>query len=525
MTELECALEENKKQRILDLEQITAQAAQLTIQAAQLTIQAARIAHLELLLEKLTFQFAALKRMQFGQKSEASNALQSEMFGAESVAVEVAADALIKPALTKTSTQPKAAPRITIPKDLPVEETIVDIAESDKVAADGAPLKFIGYDVSDKLAIDPARFFIRRTLRKKYAHPTQEEFGVVSAPMHQIIDGGIADESVLADVLIKKYDDHLPLNRISEIYLRDGKVNLAKQTLSDWVLACSSWLAPLAEAIKMSILQESVIHVDETVLPLLHPVKTINARAWAYVGAASKLVFYEFTTNKKGEHVRATLEHWNPPDGKRYLQADAASNYDALYRERPILELACWAHARRKFFDIAKLSPAAQTAHTAVAKINLLFDIERESSEANETPEQRTERREKHAAPILKELKIWLDNELRELLPKSPTALAIGYSLRHWTALTRYLEDGRTKIDNNAAERALRVVAVGRKNWLFAGSESGGVAAARIYTLIESAKACGLNPRLYLEDVLRRLPSTLNSQIATLLPQNWKPPA
>ena len=512
MTELECALEENEKLRILDAEK-----------TAQIATQAARIAHLELLLEKLTFQFAAFKRMQYGQKSEASNALQAEMFGAQSIEVEAPADAVVKPVLTKSSTQPKAAQRITIPKDLPVEEIIVDIAESAKIDAEGTPLKFIGYDVSDKLAINPARFFVRRTLRKKYAHPMLEEFGVVSTPILQIIDGGIADESVLADVVVKKFDDHLPLNRISEIYLRDGKVNLAKQTLSDWVLACSSWLAPLAEALKMSILSESVIHVDETVLPLLHAVKTINARAWVYVGAASKLVFYEFTTNKKGEHVRATLKHWNPPDGKCYLQADAASNYDALYREQPVLELACWAHARRKFFDVAKQSPAAKTAHAAVATINLLFDIERESSEANETSEQRKVRREKDAAPILKELKSWLENELRELLPKSPTALAIGYSLRHWIALTRYLEDGRTKIDNNAAERALRVVAVGRKNWLFAGSESGGVAAAVMYTMIESAKACGLNPRLYLEDVLRRLPSTLNSQIATLLPQNWKP--
>lgn len=519
MTKLKCALEENKNLRILDAEKST----QIVSQTAQIVVQAARIAHLELLVEKLTFQFAALKRMQYGQKSEASNALQAELFGAQSIEVETLADAVIKPALSKTSAQPKAAPRITIPKDLPVEEITIDISDAAKIAADGTPLKFIGNDVSDKLAIEPGRMFIRRTLRKKYAHPTLEELGVISAPLHQIIDGGIADESLVVDVLVKKFDDHLPLNRISEIYLRDGKVNLAKQTLSDWVLAGASWLAPLAEAIKMSILQESVIHVDETVLPLLHPVKTINARAWAYVGAESKLVFYEFTTNKKGEHVRNVLEQWKPPDGKRYLQADAASNYDALYRDRPVFELACWAHARRKFFDIAKQSPAAKTAHAAVATINQLFDIERASSEAKETPEQRKVRREKHAAPILMELKLWLENELRELLPKSPTALAIGYSLRHWIALTRYPEDGRTKIDNNAAERALRVVAVGRKNWLFAGSENGGAAATTIYTMIESAKACGLNPRLYLEDVLRRLPSTLNSQISTLLPQNWKP--
>ncbi len=316
MTELECALEEIKRLRILDAE------------------KTARIAHLELMVEKLAFQFAALKRMQFGQKSEASEVLQTELFGAPSIALEAPAESVIQPVLTKSSAQPKAAPRITFPSGLPVVEVELDIAESAKIAPDGTSLKFIGFDVSDKLAIEPSRIFIRRTKRKKYVHPTQEEFGVLTAPLHQIIPGGIADESVIVDVLIKKYDDHLPLNRISEIYLRDGQVNLAKQTLSDWVLAASSWLAPLAEAIKSSLLRERVIHVDETVLPLLHPLKTINARAWAYVGAESKLVYYEFTTNKKGEHVRNTLKDWNPAGGRRYLQADAASNYDALYRDR-----------------------------------------------------------------------------------------------------------------------------------------------------------------------------------------------
>ena len=180
-------------------------------------------------------------------------------------------------------------------------------------------------------------------------------------------------------------------------------------------------------------------------------------------------------------------------------------------------------HARRKFFDIAKQSPAAKTAHAAVEKINALFTLERESAEAKETPDQRHERRQLEARPKLEKFKLWLDDELRDLLPKTPTAGASGYCLRHWGALTRYLDDGRTKIDNNAAERALRVVAVGRKNWMFAGSEKGGHAAACMYTLIESAKACGLNPREYLEDVLRRLPSTLQRDINTLLPQNWKP--
>ena len=506
MTELECALEEIKKLRILDAEKTV------------------RIAHLELLLEKLTFQLAAMKRVMFGQKSEASEALQAELFGDPKLDLEtqVNPNAAVQPApLTKVSSQAKAPPRITLPSDLPVEIVELDLAESEKFAADGTALKCIGIEVSDKLAVIPSRFFIRRTKRFKYVHPGKEELGVKTAPLHQMIGGGIADASVYADVLVKKFDDHLPLNRISEIYLRDGKVNLSKQTLSDWVLTCASWLTPLCAALKKALLQESILHVDETVLPLLHPLKTINARAWVYVGGSGKLLYYQFTTDKKGAHVRETLKDWNPADGKRYLQADAASNYDALYRQGKVLELGCWAHARRKFFDIAKLNPVAKTAYAAVDKINALFAIERESSEAAETPEQRYERRQKEAKPRLEELKIWLDNELRELLPKTTTAGAIGYCLNHWAALTRYLEDGRTRIDNNAAERALRVVAVGRKNWMFAGSENGGAAAACMYTLIESAKACGLNPREYLEDVLRRLPSTLQRNIDTLLPHNW----
>jgi len=213
-------------------------------------------------------------------------------------------------------------------------------------------------EISDKLAVNPSRFFIRRTKRFKYAHPGKEELGVKTAPLHQVIDRGIADASVYADILVKKFDDHLPLNRISEIYLRDGKVSLSKQTLSDWVLACASWLTPLCVALKKALLQESVIHVDETVLPLLHPLKAINARAWVYVGGGGKLLYYQFTTDKKGAHVRETLKDWNPADGKRYLQADAASNYDALYREGKILELACWVRSR----GLAALPPADSNA-------------------------------------------------------------------------------------------------------------------------------------------------------------------
>ena len=229
MTELECALEEIKKLRILDAE------------------KTARIAHLELLVQKLTFELAAMKRLMYGKKSEASNALSSDLFG--DIALQLEAkdkpDVAVQPApLKKVSSQAKAPPRITLPSDLPVEVVELDLAESDKFAADGTALKCIGVDISDKLAVNPSRFFIRRTKRFKYAHPANEDFGIRTPPLHQIVDRGIADASVYADILVKKFDDHLPLNRISEIYLRDGKVSLSKQTLSDWVLSCASWLTP-----------------------------------------------------------------------------------------------------------------------------------------------------------------------------------------------------------------------------------------------------------------------------------------
>jgi len=250
-----------------------------------------------------------------GQKSEASNALQEEMFGVQQVALEQAntGDAPIRPEpLKKQSSQPKAAPRVTLPRDLPVEEIELDLPEAEKFAPDGTALKCIGADISDKLAVIPSRFFIRRTKRLKYAHPTQEEFGIKAAPLNQIIAGGIADPSVYADVAVKKFDDHMPLNRITETYLRDSKVYLPKQTLSDWILTSARWLTPLCAALKTVLMQESVIHVDETVFPLLHPGKTINARAWVYVSGSGTLRYYQFTTDKKRRARSGNAERLEP---------------------------------------------------------------------------------------------------------------------------------------------------------------------------------------------------------------------
>ena len=266
-----------------------------------------------------------------------------------------------------------------------------------------------------------------------------------------------------------------------------------------------------------------MIHVDETVLPLQSVGRTLSARAWAYVGRSPRIVLYDFTVDKAGQHVRTFLNGW----AGGYLQADAASNYDALFRQNPsIQEVACWAHARRKFFDVASVADKARRrvlAHDALELIGELFAIEREASEAGDSDEQRRRRRQTEAAPKLAAIKTWCEEQLRELLPKSPTAGAIAYTLKNWDALNRYLDDGAIAIDNNAAERALRDIAVGRKNWLFAGSEKGGEACAVTTSLIKTAKAHDHNPLAYLTDILERLQGTLNRDIDSFLPTNWKP--
>jgi hypothetical protein len=325
-----------------------------------------------------------------------------------------------------------------------------------------------------------------------------------------------------------------------EIYWRDGHLQLAKQTLSDWVLACARWLKPLHAAVLQALLQDHVLHADETVLPLWQPGKTQKARAWAYVGTGVRLIYYDFTVNKSGQHVRDRLAGFGSPERPVYLQVDAASNYDALFYQNPhIREVGCWAHARRKFFEVAKHGNTP-TATGALERINALFDIERIATEEKLSPEERQIRRTEQAKPKLDALDEFLKTEQQQLLPNTPTMAAIGYVQNHWQALNRYLDDGHCvsaassrrglprpslgSIDNNAAERALRVVALGRKNWLFAGSENGGEAAAICYTLIESAKAQGHNPRQYLEDILRRLPTTRDKDLQTLLPHHWTPP-
>ena len=416
-----------------------------------------RLATLEAAFEKLQFDLQTLLRQRFGVRSESID--QLHLFGSEDVEF-IEREKEATPAAP--AKKPLTRDRVILPANLPIEREEIDVFATAKVAADGAPLVRIGEEVSIKLGYRPAVLFKRELVRPKYADPRHPEMGVRIAPLPpQLLDGSLLDASLGAHLLVSKYGDHLPLYRLEQIYARGG-VEIPRSTLSDWVITLTDrWLRPLALALKELLLQQSVIHVDETPMPLQRDKRVVKARQWTYSGRDPKITVYEFTEDKQGAHVRSFLAGW-----RGYLQADAASNYDELYRQRPeIIEVACWAHARRKFFDVAKAAEKngqRVLAHEAVEYIGELFAIERAATEAGDDPDQRHARRQSQAPPILDKIRAWCDEKLRELLPKSPTSGAIRYLLNHWGAFARYLEDGRIAIDNNAAERALRPIALGR---------------------------------------------------------------
>ena len=467
--------------------------------------------------ERLENMLQALLRQKFGPSSE--NAQQLSLF--QTPDTEVIEQT---PAPTAVTSEPKPAvqrERIILPKALPEVRTVIDLPDAQKIAPDGTPLIQIGEETTVKLGFKAASFYKEVIVRPKYAHPNHPDFGIRCAKLPaQLVDGSLLSPSLGAHLLVSKFADHLPLYRIAEIYQR-GNIDIPRSTLSDWVIRLTTELQPLVNRLKYHLLQQSVLHLDETVLPLQSVGRTLSARAWAYVAPAAHLVLYDFTLTKEGQHVRDFLRNWNGT----YLQADAASNYDALFVLRPdLLEVGCWAHARRKFFDIATVADQQGQrvfAHEAVERINPLFDLERQFKVL--TNDERAQQRQKLARPLIEDLKPWLEAKLATLTPKSPTATAISYLLKRWPVFTRYLDDGRLAIDNNAAERALREIAVGRKNWLFAGSDKGGHACAIATSLIETAKANGRDPLAYLADILTRLPTTLNRDIDTLLPMFWKP--
>jgi transposase len=384
----------------------------------------------------------------------------------------------------------------------------------------GGPLKSIGEDVSEQLEFIPEHFKVIRHVRPKFACAACATIVQAAAPTRPI-DKGIAGPGLLAHVAVSKYLDHLPLYRQSEMYARQG-IDLERSTLADWIGGIAGLVKPLAELIGRHVVANRKVHADDTPVPVLDPGrgKTKTGRLWVYVRddrpAGSHdppAAWYRYTPTREGAHPKAHLKDFNG-----ILQADGFSGFDGLYVDGRVLEAACWAHARRKFYEIhaSTRSPVAQEALT---RIQALYAIE--EAIRGWPPEDRRRARQAQAKPLLDALRQWMLETKAKVSAKSDLASAINYAMKRWIALTRYCDDGLIEIDNNAAERALRGPVLSRKNFLFAGADSGGERAALLYTLLETAKLNGINPEAYLRWVLGHIAEHPSSRLAELLPWNY----
>lgn len=474
-------------------------------------------------IDLLTHEIARYKRVQFAAKSEKLHAdqrsLLDESLDADLAALEAELQAL-SPApaeQTDTADTPKAKPRRTA---LPAHLPRVEIAHEPESTACGCgcQMKRIGEDVSEKLDYTPGTFTVERHVRGKWACAACQK--LVQAPVPaQIIDKGIPTSNLLANVLVAKYGDHLPLYRLEEIYAREG-VPLPRSTLAQWVGQCGVQIQPLVDALKAEMLAHTVLHADETPVEMLKPGtgKTHRAYLWAYSPGAfetMKAVVYDFADSRSGEHARAFLGDW-----RGSLICDDYGGYKASFAHG-ITEVGCMAHARRKFFDL-HANGTSQIAGQALQYIGLLYDIEREVKDLSAQDRQAI--RQEQSRRIANALHEWMLAQRAKVF-SGATAKALDYSLKRWQALTRFIDDGRLPIDNNWVENQMRPIAIGRKNWLFAGSLLAGQRAAAIMSLIQSAKLNGHDPHAYLRDVLRRLPTHKASQVGDLLPHRWVPAA
>jgi transposase len=494
----------------------------IAAQAAQLAEADRRLHTRDTLIEKLKAQLALLRRARYGASSEKVER-QIEQLELALEDIEAAAGETAPLSLAKAEAEKTKPARQPLPEHLPRFEEIHEVEDCACPTCGGRDFLKAGSVVSEVLDYIPASFLVVRHVRRKLVCKgcdTEIKAAMPSPP----IERGKPGAGLLAHVLVAKYCDHLPLYRQSGIYAREN-VALSRSTMAHWVGQVSPLLAPLVEALRAHVFAGDRIHGDDTPVPVLDPGRgrTKEGRLWVYVrdgrpwkDETPPAVAYFYSPDRKGEHPRKHLENF-----RGVLHADGYAGFRHLYQPSklgeapPVLEAACMAHVRRKFFDLTVSGPAP-IAEEAIKRIGELYDIEALIRGA--PPERRREIRQKETAPRFKTLRGWFETTLAQLPQKTKTAEVIRYALTRWTALGRFIDDGTIEIDNNAAERAVRPIPLGRKNWLFAGSDKGGSRAADALSLIETAKLNRLDPEAYLRTVLARIADYPAKKIADLLP-------
>src|SRR5215469_16407932 len=490
---------------------------QLLQREQQLQQRESEIEHLKLLLSQL-------RRMQFGPKSEKlERQIEQLELRLEDLqqaqAAEQTTHSVQSPSIEPFPTPAPAKPaRRPLPEHLP-RQTQTHLPKH-KVCPDcGGELRNLSEDAAEMLEYVADSFKVIRHVRPKLSCQKCERIVQAPAPSRPIARG-LAGPGLLAHVLVSKYADHLPLYRQCEIYERHG-IELERSTLADWVGGTSALLDPLVEVLRRYVMGAGKLHADDTRVPVLAPGtgKTKTGRLWTYVrddrpagDAAAPAAWYAYSADRGGQHPEQHLKTF-----RGALQADAYAGFNQLYKDDRIQEAACWAHVRRKFHDLEQ-AHGSPVAREALERIAALYMVEAEIR--GRPPEERKKVRQTRARPLLQSLHDWFEVSLTKLSHKSDTTAAIRYALTLWAALTRYCDDGHLEVDNNAAERALRAITLGRKNYLFAGSDAGGERAAVIYSLIGTAKLNGLDPEAYLRAVLTRMADHLSKRIEELLPWN-----
>ncbi len=491
------------------------------------------------LIARLKLEIEKLRRELYGSRSERKTRLLEQMemqledLEATATEDELAAEQASRSTTVVTSFERKRPSRKPFPDHLPRERVVIAAPESCPCCG-SVRLSKLGEDITETLEVIPRRWKVVQTVREKFSCRQCEKITQPPAPFH-VTPRGFVGPNLLAMVLFEKFGQHQPLNRQSERYAREG-VDLSLSTLADQVGACSAALRPLHALIEAHVLGADRLHGDDTTVPILAKGKTATGRAWVYVrddrpfgGRAPPAALFYVSRDRSGDHPERHLKQFIG-----ILQADAYAGYNRLYlpdrKPGSITEALCWSHARRKFFVLADIAANARRgtnatsispiAFEAIKRMDALFDIERGIN--GTSVGQRLAVRKERSAPLVAELEGWMRAERARLSRHAPVAQAIDYMLKRWGGFVRFLGDGRICLTNNAAERALRGLALGRKSWLFAGSDRGADRAAVMYSLIGTAKLNDVEPQAWLADVLARIGDTPQGRLADLLPWNWK---